>query len=350
VTRLDWLVLRRFTARFGVTLLVFLSLFMLVETLNTDKMKTLNSIGGPLIAALGVFLAGSRTSIMALPETVLIGTVASVIDLQLRRELTVMQAAGLSVWRLFRAPVIAMLAFAALLSIVADTSIISFNRNLFGQLASNTTDIWLEQNGDDDPYLLHASRVTSKPPAVYDVEIFLSGAAARDRVVAPSAQLSAGQWTLKNATRYRPDRPPEQLPTLEFATGTSLGDLQLLASGTQELTLGELMAAAASGIAEAKMQAETQTRLYWTFLQPIMVIGSMLIGIAAASRYRRTVRYGDTVLFALMASFAMFALSQMAIREGTSGGLAPILASLGPALVSVLIGLTALLYSQDGTI
>ena len=98
------------------------------------------------------------------------------------------------------------------------------------------------------------------------------------------------------------------------------------------------------------MRAQTQTVLYWTFMRPILVIGSMLIGIAAAARYRRSVRYGDTVLFALICSFVLFTINEMAIREGQSGVLAPILAASGPAFVSVLIGITALLYAQDGTI
>jgi len=161
---MDWIVLRRFASRLGITFCVFMGLFMLVETLNTGKIQTLTALGGPLLAGLGVFLSGLRSSITALPETVLIGTVAGVIDLQLRRELTVMQSSGLSVWRLFRAPIIMVLLFAGALSILGETTIITLNRNISGQPASRSAPVWLEQTGEDGSYLFHAQRVTASPP------------------------------------------------------------------------------------------------------------------------------------------------------------------------------------------
>jgi lipopolysaccharide export system permease protein len=101
-------------------------------------------------------------------------------------------------------------------------------------------------------------------------------------------------------------------------------------------------------MSDTDSQAVTLTSLYRSFTLPVMILGSMLIGIAAASRYRRSVRYGDTVLFAVITGFVLFVVNEMAVRAGNAGVLAPIVAASGPAIVSVIVGMTALLYSQDG--
>ncbi len=81
-----------------------------------------------------------------------------------------------------------------------------------------------------------------------------------------------------------------------------------------------------------------------------MVMGSMLIGFATASGYRRNVQYGSTVLFGIVMGFALFTINEMAVRAGNADVLPPLWAMAAPAFVSVIAGLTALLYSQDGTL
>jgi lipopolysaccharide export system permease protein len=350
MTRIDWIVLKRFTARLAITFVIFLGLFCLVESLNSSKMQALTLLGGPGLAVLGIVLSGLWSSIGALPVTVLIGTVAGVIDLQLRRELTVMQSSGQSIWRLFRAPLILVLVFAGAISIFGETTIISFNRSFLGQPANKGGATWIEQSGSDGDYVMHVQRATTTPPAIYGVEVYLAGLPSRDRIEAETAELREGTWYFPSATRYRPDVPARHLNKFSLSTGMSFGDLRLLASGTVDLTLPELLAAATADVRQDKARAETLTSLYRTFARPLMVIGSMLIGIAAAAGYRRNVRYGDTVLFAIVCGFVLFTVNEMAIRAGNSGVLAPILATAGPALVSLLVGITALLYSQDGKI
>lgn len=350
MNRVDWLVLRRILTRFAITFIVFFGLFALVETLNTQKIQRLSALGGPGLALLGVVLTGLRSSIGALPVTALIGTVAGVIDLQARRELTVMLSSGISIWRLIFAPVAAVFLLACGISIFGETSIITLNRTVLGQPANRQGPSWLEQVGTDGAYILRAERVSGSPPAIYNVEVFLASSPDRDRIIAPSAVLKPGHWEFGVATHYRPDSAPEILNAYTLPTATTLGDLRLKASGTVDLTLPELVAAAAIDVSQSDVRSVTLTSLYRTFTLPLMVVGSMLIGVAAAAGYRRNVKYADTVLFAIIVGFVLFVVNEMAVRAGNAGVLAPALATAGPALVSILVGVTALLYSQDGTI
>ncbi len=348
---IDRLVLRRVMARILLTMLVFLALFALVESLNTSKFNTLSALGGPPLALAGVLLGALRASIGALPVTVLIGTIAGVLDLQARRELTVVQATGRSIWSIIRAPVIVTFLGAAVISTVGDTALILGDRVLPGQPISRPSGpTWLEQHGAGVKYILRAERLSADPPAVYDVTLFFSGADERDRIVAPEADLARGKWVFPTATRYRLDTAPEQLSHFELATQTTFGDLRLRTTGATDLTLSELVAAATTPISEAGYRAISLTSLFRTLARPILVVGSVLIGFATASGYRRNVQYGNTVLFGIVMGFALFTINEMAVRAGNADVLPPLWAMAGPAFVSVLAGLTALLYAHDGNL
>jgi len=351
VNSIDWLVLRRVMARVTLTVLVFLALFALVESLNTTKLRTLSSLGGPPLALAGVLLSALRSSIGALPVTVLIGTIAGVLDLQARRELTIIQATGRSIWTVLRAPLVVCFILALLISTAGDTALILGDRLLPGQpINHDNGPTWVEQTGADGTYVLRAEHLTADPPAVYDVTIFFTGADERDRITAPQANLSYGKWIFPTATRYRVAAAPEQLSNFELATQTTFGDLRLRTTGASDLTLAEMITAATSSISMNDYRAVSLTSLYRTLTRPIMILGSVLIGFAVASGYRRNVQYGTTVLFGIVMGFALFTINEMAVRAGNADVLPPLWAMAAPAFVSLLAGLTALLYSQDGNL
>lgn len=351
MTRIDWLVLRRVIARIVLTLVIFLALLALVESLNTTKLRVLNSLGGPPLAAAGIVLSALRSSLGALPVTVLIGTIAGVLDLQARREFMIVQALGVSIWRVARAPLILVLLLTAFASIGGETLLILGNRAMPGEPINNQAgSTWLEQHGKDGNYLLHAERLTADPPAVYGVTLFMTQGEERDRVESERGDLVDGRWVFAKATRYRLDSGTEALTQFSIATQTTRGDLYLAATGARDLTLPELLQSVASSLSQADYRFVTETSLYRTFMLPLMVAGSVLIGFATASGYRRKVNYGNVVLFGIVAGFVIFTINEMAIRAGNSGVLPPLAAAAGPALVSILVGVTALLYSQDGTL
>src|SRR5690242_4436121 len=137
MSRIDWLVLRRVMARIFLTLAIFAALLGLVESLNTTKLRVLSSLGGPMLAAAGIVLSALRDSLGALPVTVLIGTIAGVLDLQARREFMIVQALGTSIWRIVWAPVLLVLVLTAVVSMGGDTLLIMGNRALPGEPINN---------------------------------------------------------------------------------------------------------------------------------------------------------------------------------------------------------------------
>lgn len=76
--------------------------------------------------------------------------------------------------------------------------------------------------------------------------------------------------------------------------------------------------------------------------------GRVRMGLAFTAGYRRTNRYGGTVLYGVVLGFVVYVVTELATRSGFAGVLDPTFAAAGPAFVAIVIGLTVLLYKEDG--
>jgi len=347
MTRLDWVVLRRVGGRVGLTLPIFFGLFALVESLDTWRFTTLSNLGGPQLAVLAIVSGAARSIIGALPVIVLIGAIIGVLDLQARREMTIIKATGISIWRVMRAPLAAAVLLGLLAAFAGDTLAIQISRSLPVTRFSSDT-LWLEQHGPDGDYLLRADHPHAGGMVLDGVSIFFVSADKRDRIEAASATLGEGQWTLTDALHYRPDKPAVFFEQLAIPTLTTPGDMRIRLSSVRDLTFMELLTTVAQRVADPGLRASAVTSLLRLLALPGLLAGSVLIGFAFTSGYRRTNKYGAAVLYGIVLGFVVYVVTELANRSGFAGVLDPTFAAAGPAFVAIVIGLTVLLYKEDG--
>lgn len=345
----DRVVLARFAARVGVTLLVFFGLMILVESLNTNRFAAMQAAGGLPLGVLAMVVPAARWSIGTLPITVLIGTIAAVLDLQVRHELTILKVSGLSIWRVLRWPVLALFVVSATLSLFGETWAITMDRGFPESGRKLTGPLWIEQGGEE-PYILYANRIGASAPQLRGVTMFFTQGPTRERIVADSASYRPGAWQLKNGVTYTADGAPAPFETTQIATRMTPGDLQLQLSLARDLTLGELLNAAATDVSDPNLRAISLTSLYRTFSLPFLVVGSILLAFALAGSYRRRGDYANALLVGVIVGFVLFVINELAIRAGNAQVIPPMAATAGPALLSVLTGATALLFREDGTL
>jgi lipopolysaccharide export system permease protein len=349
MSRIDWIVLRRIASRSAVIIVVFFGILALIESLDTWRFTSLTRIGGPLLALTAITSGAARSSLGILPVTLLIGTIVGVLDLQSRRELTVIKAAGVSIWRVMRAPLLAAVLLGLAVSLVLDTVSILVERTLPITLTRNVTGtVWLEQRGSDGPFMLVSERPRADAVTLDRVTLFFTDAADRARIEAASARLAPGAWVLSEAVRYRPDRPPEALAELRVATTTTAGDMRVRLTAARYLTFTELLGAVGDNVSDPALRAAAITSLMRLVSLPGLLAGSVLIGFAFTSGYRRTNKYGGAVLYGIVLGFVVYVVTELANRSGSAGVLDPAFAAAGPAFVAIVIGLTVLLYREDG--
>ncbi len=347
MSRLDWIVLRRVAGRVALTLGGVFGLFCLVESLDSWRFNALSQIGGPQLGLLAIVSNAGRAIIGALPVVVLIGTIIGVLDLQARRELTIIKATGISIWRVMRAPLAGAAILGLLTAVFGDTLAIDAARTL-PILRGNTDTLWLEQHGRDGDYILRADHPHAGGKILDGVAIFFVSADNRDRIEAKSATLERGQWVLTDAVHYRADQPTEHYDTLAVPTLTTPGDMRIRLTSARDLTFAELYSLVAGRVADPTLRAAALTSFLRLLALPALLAGSVLIAFAFTSGYRRTNKYGGAVLYGIVLGFVVYVVTELANRSGFAGVLDPTFAAAGPAFVAIVIGLTVLLYKEDG--
>lgn len=348
MSRIDWIVLQRLASRIALTLTIFFGLFALVESLDSWRFQMLSGIGGPFLALLAIVAAAARSLVGTLAVTVLIGTIIGVLDLQSRRELTVIKSTGVSIWRVLRAPLAAVFLLGAFAAFYGDTLALNVSRSLPAAGERSNT-LWLEQDGAAGPYVLVAEHSRRAGIELDEVTIFFRDAeTGRERITAKTARLEAGEWVLAEVTRARPDSAPEELAELRLPTMTTAGDMRVRLTSARDLTFDELWSAVRLSIADPELRASALTSLLRLFTLPALLCGSVLIGFAFTAGYQRTNKYGGTVLYGVVLGFVVYVVTELAYRSGFAGVLDPVFAAAGPAFVAIVTGLTVLLYREDG--
>lgn len=354
MTHIDWVILRRVGSRVGMAMAVLFGMLMLVESLDSWRFAYLSALGGAPLAILGIASAAASWLIKSLALTVLVGTVIGVIDLQSRRELTVIKSSGLSIWRILRAPTLAVLIGGFAVVLIGEGIVTQINRGLSSSQPGDAAalapsgGLWLEQSANGERYVIEAAHVIGKGQQLVDVAIFLTDGAQEGRILAPQANLVDGAWYFPTATRYRVELAPEHLTNFSMPTTTTRGDLALKLSSTDDMTFFELAGSLATKVSDPALRSAVATRFLRLLSLPALLVGALFIAFAFTAGYRRASGYGASIIYAIFLGFVVFMITEMADRAGSAGALDPTLAACGPAFVAIVIGLSVLLYKEDG--
>lgn len=355
MNRIDLVVLRRIASRIALTMALFFGLIILVESIDSWRYAYLLGVGGLPLALFGMVAGAAQWLLKGLALIVLLGTVIAVIDLQSRRELAAIKASGMSIWRILRAPTVALLLFGLAVTFYAEGVVTVANRALYATLPGDNASLtpsgglWLEQTAvGAERYVLRAEHVVDNSQQLQNVTIYRQDGLGDGRILAPSARLVDGAWRLPKATRYRAGLPPEQLTDYTLSTQTTPSDLRVKVSSTDDMTVFELANSLSGNMSDSQLRNAAATRLLRLLSLPALLVGALFIAFAFTAGYRRTNGYGAPVVYAILIGFVVFVITEMADRAGSAGVLSPMFAACGPAFVTLVIGLTVLLYKEDG--
>lgn len=352
--RLDWFILGRVGSRMAITVLVFYGLIVLAEALDTWRFNNVAENFGVLWAIIMVLASGARWTIKTLPVTVLLGAIIGFIDLKTRHELTVIKSSGMSIWRIIRAPTIALLLVSLGISMFAETQTTSLIRQLAPMPPGEATlltppgEVWLEQRADGAHYVMVAEGMEAGGSRLQEVVIFPIGGAAGERIEGELAVLESGRWLMPQAIVHRTDSPPEPITDFSLPTTSTAAEISLKLTSIEDVTFFELAALIEAGIADPGVRAAAMTRFIKLISMPLLLMGSLFIAFAFTAGYRRSDKYGPAVLYGIVLGFVVFVITEMSERAGSGGVLEPAFAALGPAFVAIVIGVTILLYKEDG--
>ncbi len=289
-----------------------------------------------------------------LPVYLLMGAILALVEMQRRYELVVMKSAGVSIWRLAGLPVVLAALTGVVISLGLDPLVLGAARQFDVPLAADPnrpgSSGWLSLQAEDGRYFIHADQIAPEVPEMIDVSVFsydTEGLPA-EQILAREARLDGGRWVLGQGTRHRIAEAPERFDSLILPAEASASEVRLALGSASTMSYYELSELLGAAGLDRTIRTVAEMRLARLQALPLVLVGSLLIAFAFTARYRRGGTPGATILYGVLLGFVVFVITRLAEQAGSAGILEPVVAAWGPAIVATVIGLTALLYVEDG--
>ena len=355
---------RQYLTSFLIFVSVLLTVIYLIDTLELIR----RAASHPEVT----FAQIAKMSFFQLPEVgqqlfqfaVLFGALFTFWRLTRTSELVVLRAVGVSAWE-FLMPAILVAITIGVVKVTLINPIGSAFSAKFEQMdntllrgKTSTIDLsagglWLRQSGTDSYTIIHARNVDSSTWRLKDVSIYFltDSDQLTGRLDAPDAALVGTSWVVNGGKlNYpnRPDEPPTLVPQTTVPTDMTPGKIQEIFASPKSHSFWTIQhyiqTMEATGISAIRL------RLQYLELLADPFLFSGLVLIAAAAALRQTRRGGTFFVIAtgIVAAFALFFLGNVVRALGESETIPIALAAWTPAGLSLLGGIGALLYLEDG--
>lgn len=295
--------------------------------------------------------------------TVLAGTIAALISLARKSELTIMRAGGMSVWQFvwpgtvvaFGLGLFGSLVFNPLAAAGRDKAdemfITTFGRtaNLL-KIDTSSGGSWIRQDGADGPSVIGASAASNRGLTLSGVTAFVFDpkGAFLERVDAARADLEDGAWRLKNGWVARVGREPEQFGEYLLSTYLSperVRDALGTAAAVSFWDLPRLIEVAE----KAKLSASKLHLQYESlWARPLLCVAMVLLAATVSLRSFRMGGIQTMVLSGMIGGFGFFLFSEISRQVGAAGLASPQAAIWLPVVLVMFVSTTVLLHQEDG--
>ncbi len=354
-------VARKFlTMIFGTFLLCSLLIFMIdfVELLRQSGKY--GSVPAWKLAWMTLLRLPAYTEIL-LSFAVLVGSIAALLLLARKSELTVMRAAGMSVWQ-FLAPGLFMALLVGVFAVLVYNPLAASARaeaerifaEAFGResnfLRSQSDGSWLRQDGADGASVISAAGVSDRGLTLTAVTVFQYDKEHRfaERIDSRKARLMEGYWELSDALISRPGREPERFETYILSTyltpervTDALGSV--ISVSVFDLP-GLIEVAEKAGLSAARYRVQYELLLS----RPLLVITMVLLAATVSLRSFRSGGIQTMVVTGMIGGFGYFLLAEVSRQIGTAGLVSAWVSVWLPILLAVCVTLTVLLHQEDG--
>ena len=298
---------------------------------------------------------------MLLPFCVLVGSIATLLMLNRKSELTVMRAAGMSAMQFIRPGLIVAFVF-GVFSIAVYNPLAAWARGeserlfaeAFGRemtvLRSEGNGAWLRQEGADGASVLHAGAAAGSGIVLHEVMVLQFDAAGRfiERVDGTRATLHDGYWEVASANVARIGQKPETYDVYTVSTALSPERVADALGSAITVSVWEL-----PGLIEVTEKAGLSTdrfRVQYALLmcRPLLLIVMVLLAATVSLRSFRSGGIQTMVAMGLIGGFAFFLFAEVSRQVGIAGLAPPWLAVGVPVVLGFCGAFVVLLHQEDG--
>ncbi|MEN0087895.1 MAG: LptF/LptG family permease [Pseudomonadota bacterium] len=297
-----------------------------------------------------------------LPFIMLLTAIFALIGLNRSRELVVIRAAGMSVWRFLTPLMVVALLMGAFAALVVDPfaswsqastereAALARGSELAPQITLDEQARWSRQTDGGHSLVIGHRGQTNEGKFLAGVTIIrlAPNGAIEMRVTAPRAIYSDGRWILTNATVAQEGQSPETVGQLVMSTDADEARLGAQAQSPDRLSLFELKAAAivaeSAGLSRAPYDQAFQAGL----ATPVFFLAMVIVASTISLKFGRFGRYDTMVLGGMIGGFLFYVFIEIFDGLGGAGALPPVVAVWVPLAVVILGAGTVLLHQEDG--
>lgn len=351
---------RRFArAILGIFLLtmVIVFLFDFLELYRRSADRPTVSVG--LLALISLLRVPSLCE-QVLPFATLFGAIAGFLGLSRNLELVVVRAAGVSVWQFLVPP----LAVALVIGIAATTlynPLSATMKDLSDEMSLalssrggsvNDADkaVWFRQDGAEGESVVRAASRSDRGQRLAGVTVLTYDRAGHfaARIEAESAEFGRGGWTLRNGRVDRIGAPGETFTTRPLPSSLTIEQVRDNLASPDTVPFWSLPrlvdSARNAGIPAFRYQLQYHVLL----ARPLLLCAMVVVAALVSLRVFRFGNIGALILSGVLAGFVLYVVNEISRDVGGAGLIAPPVAAWVPGVVASLMGLTVLLYQEDG--
>lgn len=343
-----------------VSILAIIYLFDTVELLRRAGGK--QNVPFLFVLKLGLLKLPEVGQII-LPFSVLFSALYTFWSLTRRHELVIIKSAGLSIWQLLL-PFIAVAIMAGTLHITIFNPLAAASLSKYEQLENEYLShrkhfvtllregLWLKQEHEGGHIILHGQDVKLPEWTIKNTMVlfFDKDQNMYRRVDAKEALLDQekGIWVFRDALSNSAIDSAEKLPMVVISTDLTKKDLEESFASPETISFWTLphfiQTMEKTGFDTTKLKIHFQSLI----AQPLLFMAMILLAAVAGLRPPREKATLELILAGLAAGFVVFFMTSFMQALGASHQIPIILAAWSPAIVTTLLGITAILNMEDG--
>lgn len=348
----------------SATLAIFVGFMVLTALIDyVEMMRRASDLPNPspLLAAKVSLFRVPQIGERLMPFCILIGTMSCFLNLSRRNELVIARAAGISAWQ-FVAPAVFTAFVLGVLATVAYNPISALLQEkskhleyeMFGAspttFAVNTGTFWIGQRTPDGEAIINAASSTDQGAELSGVTIFRFDKAGTyvERIDAQRATLEAKVWRLSGVRGYPLGQQPYSRADAELPTNLTRAQVRENVAVPESVPFWELpqyiTTAEHVGLAAAGYRLQFQKLL----ARPFLLAAVVLLAASVSLRFFRFGGVQKMVLSGVLAGFLLYVLTKVTDDMTKAGLMHPVAAAWLGVLIAGVVGITALLYQEDG--
>jgi lipopolysaccharide export system permease protein len=360
-TTLSLYIARQFAAWFAALVAVAAVLVLILDSLElVRKAASRPEVGVGTVLQMALLHLPHIIDIV-LPFAMLFAAMAALWRLSRYQELAVARAAGLSIWQLL-APGIAVAALLGVLKIVAFNPLAATALSVFEDMEAEYFDkrpnnpvlsgsgLWLKDYSGAFDLVIHADTLQPVGQILQGVTVFQFVERDRfsSRIDAKRAVLQDSAWNFTGVRVVGPDRPMVELETLALSTRLDWGRLEESFASPASMPIWRLPTFITLLEAAGFSAAPHRVYFHTALAAPLALVAMVLIAAGFAIRPPRRGGIFGLMTLAAIAGLGFHLLTQVFFRLGLSGQLPAALAAWAPIGCITMLGVTWLLYTEDG--